>query len=113
RACLDACPTGALDDAFSIDARRCISYLTIESEQPVPLELREKVGGWIFGCDVCQEACPYNQAPPRAPVGLPARPTPDLVALAGATSNQLKRLVRRSALRRIDRARLLSNVCIA
>jgi epoxyqueuosine reductase len=119
RACLDACPTGALVDEHLLDARRCISYLTIESQRAIPAELRRGMGGWVFGCDVCQEACPYNQAPPRAPVPDALRPrdaahaVPDLLGLATAPTNQLRRFVRQSALRRVSRAQLLRNVCVA
>ena len=120
RACLDACPTGAFVDAFVLDARRCISYLTIEHDGPIPLELRAAIGDRIFGCDVCQEVCPWNAAAPgRAAPATELTPRdadhahPDLLALAAIGANQLRRFVKRTALRRIDRARLLRNVAVA
>ncbi len=85
RACLDACPTDAFVDAYVLDARRCISYLTIENRGPIPRELRSGVGDWLFGCDVCQDVCPWNH-------DAPTTDEPSLQPLAGATAPELAEL---------------------
>ena len=127
RACLDACPTGALlgrdqTGAPVIDARRCISYLTIELRGPIPIELRSGIGNRIFGCDICQEVCPWNErfARPsdepayRAREGLDA---PSLVALAERLldigDEGFRQLFRQSPIKRARRVGLLRNVCVA
>ena len=118
RACLDACPTQAFVDAYVLDARRCISYLTIEHHGVIARELRAAMGTWVFGCDVCQEVCPFN-----AGTGEPGDPAlaprtmehalPDLVELASKGANQLRRFVKRTAMRRVPREVLMRNVAIA
>jgi len=121
RSCLDACPTQAFADAYVLDARRCISYLTIEHHGVIPRELRAAIGTWVFGCDVCQEVCPFNAGagPAAAEVDPLLGPRsvehalPDLVALAGKGANQLRQLVKRTALRRVPRDVLLRNVAVA
>ncbi len=63
RICIDACPTDALLGNYQIDARRCISYLTIEAKENPPEDLKAQIGEWVFGCDICQDVCPYNHKP--------------------------------------------------
>jgi epoxyqueuosine reductase len=82
--CLEACPTACILPDRTIDARRCISYLTIELKSAIPLELRPAVGDWVFGCDVCQQVCPWNIrfAVPEGDPALAPRPDipqPDLI----------------------------------
>lgn len=118
RSCLDACPTNAFVDAYLLDARRCISYLTIEHHGIIPRELRASIGTWVFGCDVCQEVCPFNAGAgePHDPLLSPRtheHALPDLIALAGKGANQLRQFVKRTALRRIPREVLLRNVAVA
>jgi len=118
RLCLDACPTGAFVDAHVLDARRCISYLTIELRGPIPRELRPLIGTRVFGCDVCQEVCPFNAAAegkPSAPE-LAAKPhlsAPDLVELLELGSARYRQFVKGTALRRTHRAQLARNAAVA
>ncbi|HEX6276536.1 MAG TPA: tRNA epoxyqueuosine(34) reductase QueG [Polyangiaceae bacterium] len=118
RACLDACPTAAFVEAGVLDARRCISYLTIENQGPIPVELRPKIGTRVFGCDVCQDVCPFNASPaprPRAPEldPRPALETVDLERLLALGSAEHRKLVKRTALRRSTRATLARNAAVA
>lgn len=119
RACLDACPTGAFPAPHVLDARRCISYLTIEHRGSIAPELRPALGAMIFGCDICQEVCPFNAAAPHrvAPApeltGEPERAAPDLLGLLALGANQRRRYVEGTALRRASREQLARNVCVA
>jgi epoxyqueuosine reductase len=115
-ACLDACPTQAFTAPGQLDARRCISYLTIELRGPIPEELREPMGDWLFGCDICQEVCPWNR---KAPAGNePAfQPRSDLesvdpVELLSLTEPEFRRRFRGTALMRTKRRGLLRNAAI-
>ncbi|MGC4088603.1 MAG: tRNA epoxyqueuosine(34) reductase QueG [Polyangiaceae bacterium] len=117
RACLDACPTAAFADEYVLDARRCISYLTIEQEGAVPRELRAAIGDRVFGCDVCQETCPFNASPSRPQSSALGRRdglrAPDLIELLQLGSAGYRKLVKRTALRRASRTTLQRNAAIA
>jgi epoxyqueuosine reductase len=118
RSCLDACPTAAFVDAYTLDARRCISYLTIELRGPIPRELRPAIGRWVFGCDVCQEVCPFNHSARPRPGDPALAPRPgtsdlELCQLLALGSAGHRRLVRNSALKRINRACLQRNAAVA
>jgi epoxyqueuosine reductase len=105
-ACLDACPTQAFPAAGVLDARRCISYLTIELRGPIPDELREGVGDWLFGCDVCQEVCPWNRHDESQPEAI------DAVELLGLDDAAFRQRFRGSAITRAKRRGLLRNAAI-
>jgi epoxyqueuosine reductase len=116
-ACLDACPTDAFAAPGLLDSRRCISYLTIELRGPIPVELREPMGDWAFGCDICQEVCPWNRkAPPGCEPALQARPdleALDLVEVLGLSEADFRRRFKGTALYRSKRSGLLRNAAIA
>src|SRR5262245_28180089 len=115
-ACLDACPTQAFAGPYKLDARRCISYLTIELHGPIPEELRPGVGQWLFGCDVCQDVCPWNRkAPLGREVGLQPRPdfaAVDPVELVGISDEEFRRRFRGTAIWRTKRQGLVRNAAI-
>lgn len=138
--CIDACPTGALIEPYVMDSRRCISYLTIELRGPIPEDLREPMGRHVFGCDICQDVCPWNR---RAPVTQAAefqprtfsssaksrpeesarRTTPEtaedslflprLEWLASLDENEFRAMFRGSPVKRTKWRGLVRNVCIA
>jgi epoxyqueuosine reductase len=116
-ACLPACPTGAIVAPYRLDARRCISYLTIELAGSIPLELRRAIGNRIYGCDDCQLVCPWNKfARPTAEKDFKVRHGLDRAALADLFSwseAQFLERTRGSAIRRIGWIRWLRNVAVA
>ena len=117
RACLDACPTGALDAPYSIDARLCVSYLTIEARGQIPRDLREKIGNRIYGCDDCLAVCPWNKfAQGAREAKLQARADllcPPLAELAELDETTFREKFAGGPVRRIGFARFLRNVLVA
>jgi epoxyqueuosine reductase len=117
RACLDACPTGAFPAPYQLDARRCISYLTIEHEGPIPPELRPAIGNRIYGCDDCLAVCPWNKfASKGREAKLAARAdldAPPLAELARLDDASFRSLFAGGPIKRIGRARFVRNVMIA
>jgi epoxyqueuosine reductase len=118
RLCLDACPTQAFRGPRSLDARRCIAYLTIEHEGAIEPSLRAGVGDWLFGCDVCQDVCPYNRAEPPQPLAAdPHAPRDRLRELGTEDFLQMNeavfdRYTRGTALRRAGREGMARNAAV-
>jgi epoxyqueuosine reductase len=120
RECIPACPTGAITAPGVIDARRCISYLTIEHRGAIPVALRPLMGTWAFGCDLCQEACPINHRLAPQPLEMGASstergpvPNPDLVECLELSDEAFAARFRRTAVWRTGRAGLARNCAIA
>jgi len=122
RQCLDACPTGALVEPYVLDARRCISYLTIELRGNIPEEFRTAMGWQVYGCDICQDVCPFNRNAPTslAPEFRPRQPSaevsllqPKLEWLAGMSAREFREVFRGSAVKRAKWAGVIRNACVA
>ena len=115
--CLKACPTSAFVGPYILDARRCISYLTIELKGAMPRHLRPLVGNHIFGCDICQEVCPYNvKAQATAEAAFGPRPglfAPQLIPLLSLTDAEFRQRFRGSPILRAKRRGFLRNVAVA
>lgn len=117
RRCLDACPTNCILPNRTLDAGRCISYLSIELKEHIPIDLRPQMGSWVFGCDICQQVCPWNRFaktegdPAFAPCG--ELPSPDLMAELGLTREGFNQKFKHSAVRRSKRHGYLRNVAVA
>jgi len=124
--CLDACPTHAFPQPYVLDARRCISYLTIELHGAIPEEFRGAMGGAAIGCDICQDVCPWNRKAPITPLApfqpraveddsAPSRSlfAPELAWLASLSQQDFSRVFRRSAVKRAKWRGLVRNACIA
>ena len=119
--CIDACPTGAIVEPYVLDARRCISYLTIELRGAIPPELREPIGRHVFGCDICQDVCPWNRrAPVTALSNFQPRQreehslfSPELEWLLSLTEDEFREVFRGSPVKRTKWRGLLRNACVA
>jgi epoxyqueuosine reductase len=119
--CIDACPTSAIVEPYILDARRCISYLTIELRGVIPPELREPIGRHVFGCDICQDVCPWNRRAPvmALPNFQPRRRedhslfSPSLEWLVSLTEEEFRNALRGSPVKRAKWRGLVRNACVA
>ncbi len=112
--CLDACPTQCILPNRTLDSRRCISYLTIENKGDIPEHLRERIGNWIFGCDICQQVCPWNRfSPPADPALEPKIPLPVLTSDLLLSSSEFNERFKRSPIKRAKRRGYLRNLAVA
>jgi epoxyqueuosine reductase len=119
--CIDACPTGAIVEPYVLDARRCIAYLTIELRGEIPDEFREPMGRHVFGCDICQDVCPWNRRAPATPLA-DFQPregdghslfSPELTWLISVSEEDFRGIFRGSPVKRTKWRGLLRNACVA
>lgn len=117
RRCIEACPTNCILPDRTLDAGRCISYLTIELKEQIPGALRPSMGGWVFGCDVCQQVCPWNRfaEPVVDPAFAPRQgiDSPDLASELSLSDEEFRRKFKRSPIKRSKRRGYLRNVAVA
>jgi epoxyqueuosine reductase len=112
--CIEACPTDCILPDRTIDARRCISYLTIELKDDIPVELREKIGEWVFGCDICQMVCPWNRFADEAdPAFGDENPLHSLTDELLISTQEFNQRFKRSPVKRAKRRGYLRNVAVA
>jgi len=117
--CIDACPTGAIVEPYMLDATRCLSYLTIEVKEGIPPAQREDIGRHAYGCDICQDVCPWNLTPSTGvssdAAWLPRQPLdgPSLLDLWSASDDDLRRTLKGSAMKRAGVRRLRRNLAVA
>ncbi|HEY3242775.1 MAG TPA: tRNA epoxyqueuosine(34) reductase QueG [Phycisphaerae bacterium] len=115
--CLEACPTQAFPRAYEMDASRCISYFTIELRDAIPPEFHSAIGDWVFGCDICQDVCPFNRKAPTTPVNefaaRPPNPWPSLLELLNWSPEDYRAKLKGSAMKRAKLEMLKRNAAIA
>ncbi|HEX5838280.1 MAG TPA: tRNA epoxyqueuosine(34) reductase QueG [Anaerolineales bacterium] len=112
--CIDACPTDCILPDRTLDARRCISYLTIELKDEIPLDLRDKVGDWVFGCDICQQVCPWNRfAAEGDPAFRERAPLPSLQEELTLSTQAFNQRFKGTPVKRTKRRGYLRNVAVA
>jgi epoxyqueuosine reductase len=121
RLCIEACPTAAIVEPYVLDARRCIAYLTIELRGAIPVELRAPIGRHVFGCDICQDVCPWNHRAPATALaefeprrqGANSLFEPDLEWLLSLTETEFREVFRGSPVKRTKWRGLVRNACVA
>jgi len=112
--CIEACPTDCILPDRTIDAPRCISYLTIELKDDIPIDLREKIGDWVFGCDICQMVCPWNRFASEGDPAFGAEdPLPSLTDELAITTQEFNQRFKQSPVKRAKRRGYLRNIAVA